>query len=117
MKYQSLHRLFIACISVILCGFLVFISCSNSDGILGPQKISSGEWNADTDFGEFHFIVDSEGTYIETITITFDNWTIGGVTHNGSVSITRYEPKWWITGRTFYISVDLVGIHSQQAIK
>jgi hypothetical protein len=96
-----------------LSGSLIFISCSkDSDditgGTTGPQKISTGEWNASTDFGEFDFtVIDTDSTCIEEITINFDNWTIGGGTHNGSVTIKQIKPKWKISNRNFFISVDL----------
>ncbi|MEJ2637197.1 MAG: hypothetical protein P8184_18170 [Calditrichia bacterium] len=113
MKNQSLQKFIVLCILIMLGGSLIFLSCSkDSDndnitgGITGPQKISSGEWNANTDFGGFDLIINSESTYITKITITFDNWSIGSGTHNGSIIISR-TPGWQISNRQFSISTDL----------
>lgn len=120
MSKQLLHKFFIVYILFILSGLLVFISCSKDSngnditgGTTGPQKITSGNWTASTDFGVFDFVVNSESTYITDITITFDNWTIGSTTHNGSIGIGS-TPGWQISNRQFSIVQDLNPFQSDE---
>ena len=77
---------------------LVFISCNKDQDKL-PQ---SGTWTVNTEFGSFVFIVDGNGAYITEIGLTHSNWSCGGVTLGGTVTISS-DPGWIITNSHFTI--------------
>jgi len=62
----------------------------------------SGDWRVLTDFGEFVFTVNIDGTHITKIIYTFSSWTCGPVTLSGTISIEK-EPGWPISERQFTI--------------
>ena len=62
----------------------------------------SGDWTVSTDFGEFVFTVDSNGTHITKLSITFSSFSCGGVTQNGTIT-TETSPGWPITNSQFTI--------------
>jgi hypothetical protein len=78
----------------------------NSIGELNQVKpLKSGKWTSTTDFGEFNFIVNSDGTEIILVTYILSDWTCGCATINGSV-ISSKRPGWSINDRKFFIEND-----------
>lgn len=82
------------------------IACNNDDAPKADSLITSGTWNATSGFGSFDFTVNSERTNITEIVYNFSNWTCGGVTQSGSISVSS-NPGWPITDRVFEIEVDI----------
>lgn len=64
---------------------LALLLCLNGRVYAQPQ---SGDWKAQTDFGEFVFTVDSAGTHITKIIITLNNYTCGPITQSGGLTIS-----------------------------
>jgi len=101
-------------IIVIFICILALISCEK-DGDGGSKLPKSGEWNVTTDFGSFLFTVNTAGTYITEIAITHSNWSCGGVTLSGTVSVSS-DPGWPITNQQFSIEKSLDPFGSNQEL-
>jgi len=66
----------------------------------------SGDWTAQTDFGEFVFTVNPTGTHINKLVITFVSFSCGGVTQSGTI-ITSTSPGWPISNNQFTIETSI----------
>lgn len=55
-------------------------------GVIYSQP-RSGDWKVPTEFGEFVFTVDSYGTHITKLAITYSDWMCGFVTVSGTITI------------------------------
>jgi hypothetical protein len=66
----------------------------------------SGDWKVPTEFGEFVFTVNIDGTNIPKIVTTFTNWTCGGVPKGGTLT-TYQDPPWPITDDQFTIEISI----------
>ena len=62
----------------------------------------SGDWRVPTDFGEFVFTVNGDGTQITKLATTYEDWMCGGVIKNGTI-ITQTDPPWSISDDQFTI--------------
>jgi parallel beta-helix repeat protein len=63
----------------------------------------SGDWNIQTAFGELGLTVNPEGTYITKLSVTFSDYSCGGVTQNGTVA-KQSTPGWSISDNLFSIA-------------
>ena len=88
-------------ICLVFISLLFLISCSK-EGDSGNSSPKSGVWNVSTEFGGFVFTVNSDGTNITEIAITHSNWSCGGVTLGGTLTLSS-NPGWAITNRDFTI--------------
>jgi hypothetical protein len=64
----------------------------------------SGDWTVQTDFGEFVFTVNPDGTLITKLIITFSSFTCGSVTQSGTM-IFSTSPGWPISNNQFTIDI------------
>ena len=114
MKNPLFSKFAVVWILFSLLAFLNFVSCSGDDkdkitnGTTMPEQIVSGKWNAPTGFGELQFTVNPEGTYITEFKLTFDDWTLGNTTRNGSIAFSLLDPPGWqIVDREFSFDGDM----------
>ncbi|MGB2697737.1 MAG: hypothetical protein WBD28_07750, partial [Candidatus Zixiibacteriota bacterium] len=70
-------------------------------GVIYSQP-RSGDWKVPTEFGEFVFTVNVDGTQITKLVTTYADWQCGGVTKSGTVT-TQTEPPWPISDDQFTI--------------
>jgi hypothetical protein len=63
-------------------------------------KPSAGTWNGTADFGSFTFDVNDAGTGITAVSLDYSNYTCGGVTRSGGMSIS-YSSAVPITNNAF----------------
>ena len=82
-----------------------FVIPKNGDGD-SPACPPSGEWSASTEFGEFDFSVNSEGTGITEISVNFSGFKCGPVTRSGGFTVKRIGSSWPITDGAFNIILD-----------
>jgi hypothetical protein len=75
----------------------ILMSCEKE----GPPR--AGDWNVTTDFGKFVLTVNSDGSYITKLAITFSGYSCGGITQSGTVTISS-SPGWSISKGKFNIS-------------
>jgi len=68
----------------------------------------SGDWKAQTDFGELVFTVNSDGTKINKLIIDVQNWSCGNVSGSWTITVTFTDPNagWPITNDQFNIEVN-----------
>lgn len=66
----------------------------------------SGDWIASTEFGEIVLTVDSEGNYITKLSITFSDYSCGGITQNGTVT-KQSSSGWSISNNQFSITTSI----------
>ena len=78
---------------------IVLLLCGFGKNYSQPR---SGDWEVTTDFGEFIFTVNPNGTYITKLVVTFSNFTCGSITQNGTIS-TQTSPGWDISNNQFTI--------------
>ena len=71
----------------------------NGYGVAYSQPIS-GEWKVATEFGEFVFTVNIDGTSITKLVTTYSDWTCGSVTKSGTITIWA---NWSISFNQFTI--------------
>ena len=76
---------------------LLLIGCTK-----GGSQPKSGDWQVQTDFGEFIFTVNNDGTLITKLVITFSNFSCGGIRQNGTIS-SEQSPGWSISNSKFTI--------------
>ena len=76
---------------------LLLIGCTK-----GGNQPRSGDWQVQTDFGNFIFTVNSGGTLITKLVTTFSNYSCGGITQNGTIT-TEQSPGWSISNSQFTI--------------
>jgi hypothetical protein len=62
----------------------------------------SGDWTVPTEFGQFVFTVNLDGTHITKLVITYSGWTCGSVTKSGTIS-TQKDPPWPVSDNQFTI--------------
>jgi len=74
-------------------------------GVIYSQP-RSGDWRVPTDFGEFVFTVNADGSQITKFIITFSDWTCGGVKQSGTITITRF-PAWPISNGQFTLETSI----------
>jgi len=72
-----------------------------------------GDWTIPTDFGQLVITVSCQGTCISNIVESFSNFSCGGVTVSGSVSVSR-ALGWSITNNQFTIENNLDGVGNQK---
>jgi hypothetical protein len=81
--------------------FLIFsailISCEKE----GPPR--AGDWKVTSDFGQFVFTVNSDGSYITKLVLTFSGYSCGGISQSGTITISS-SPGWSISKEKFNIS-------------
>jgi hypothetical protein len=68
------------------------------------SAIVPGLWSGPADFGEIEFLVAAGGSTIETITLTFDNFSCGGATISGSIGVSQ---SWSISNSQFSADLEL----------
>lgn len=66
----------------------------------------SGDWTVPTEFGEFVFTVNLDGTHITKLVTTYSDWHCGSVIKNGDITIEK-DPPWSITDNQFTIGYSL----------
>jgi len=70
-------------------------------GVICSQP-RSGDWTVPTEFGQFVFTVNLDGTHITKLAVTYSDWTCGSVTKSGTI-ITHKDPPWSISDNQFTI--------------
>jgi len=86
----------------VFCTMLI-ISLLSVCGRLTAQPIG-GDWSCSTDFGNFTFTVNSEGTRINKLIFEATNWQCGNTSGSFTTTIEWPEPNGWsITDNQFHI--------------
>ncbi len=73
----------------------------NGYGVIYSQP-RSGDWKVPTEFGEFVFTVNVDGTNITKLVTTYTDWQCGSVIKSGTIT-TQTEPPWSISDDQFTI--------------
>jgi hypothetical protein len=73
----------------------------NGYGVIYSQP-RSGDWTVPTEFGEFVFTVNVDGTQITKLITSYTDWQCGSVIKNGDITIQK-DPPWSISDNQFTI--------------
>jgi hypothetical protein len=77
----------------------------NGYGVTYSQP-RSGDWKVPTEFGEFVFTVNVDGTQITKLVTTFTDWQCGVVIKSGTI-ISQTDPPWPISDDQFTIEISI----------
>ena len=102
------------CLSVILIfGLMTIVGTGGGGGGDGKKPIEdgptlpvAGEWGGISGFGEIELVVTPDSTGIESIVITFNDFSCGNTISNGSITFTG---SWPISNGEFTADLDWTG--------